>query len=47
LAGGDGEALETVRGVFEPITSKALRRGPSGAGHTTKLLNNFLHAVSL
>ncbi len=34
-------------GVFAPIARKVVTMGSSGAGHTTKLLNNFLNAVSL
>lgn len=33
--------------MLEPIASKVVLMGDSGAGHTTKLLNNFLNAVSL
>ncbi len=47
MIGGDAGAIDAVRWVFAPISSKALHMGASGAGHTTKLLNNFLNAVSL
>ena len=47
MVGGDAEAIEAIQWIFEPISSKALNMGASGAGHTTKLLNNFLNAVSL
>ncbi|MEI2417661.1 NAD(P)-dependent oxidoreductase [Orrella sp. JC864] len=47
MIGGEPEAIEAVRWAFAPISSKALNMGASGAGHTTKLLNNFLNAVSL
>lgn len=47
MIGGDAEAVDAVRWVFEPFSTKALRMGTSGAGHTTKTLNNFLNAVSL
>ncbi|ANN78879.1 NAD(P)-dependent oxidoreductase [Bordetella flabilis] len=47
MIGGDPDIVEAVRWVFAPISTKALRMGDSGAGHTTKLLNNFLNAVSL
>jgi 3-hydroxyisobutyrate dehydrogenase len=47
MIGGDPDIIEAVRWVFGPISTKALRMGDSGAGHTTKLLNNFLNAVSL
>jgi 3-hydroxyisobutyrate dehydrogenase-like beta-hydroxyacid dehydrogenase len=33
--------------VFEPIAAKVVLMGGSGAGHSTKLLNNFLNAVTL
>jgi 3-hydroxyisobutyrate dehydrogenase-like beta-hydroxyacid dehydrogenase len=33
--------------VFAPIAAKVVLMGSSGAGHSTKLLNNFLNAVSL
>ena len=47
MIGGDAEAIEAVRWSFAPISTKALNMGASGAGHTTKLLNNFLNAISL
>jgi 3-hydroxyisobutyrate dehydrogenase len=47
MAGGSAEVLETVRWVFGPIASKVVHMGASGAGHSTKLLNNFLNAVTL
>ncbi|OZI63241.1 NAD(P)-dependent oxidoreductase [Bordetella genomosp. 11] len=47
MIGGDAQAVEAVRWVFEPFSAKALHMGASGAGHATKLLNNFLNAVSL
>jgi 3-hydroxyisobutyrate dehydrogenase len=47
MVGGDAAAIEAVRWAFAPISTKALNMGESGAGHTTKLLNNFLNAVSL
>jgi 3-hydroxyisobutyrate dehydrogenase len=47
MVGGDAAAIEAIQWVFKPIATKALTMGESGAGHTTKLLNNFLNAVSL
>ena len=47
MVGGDAQAIEAIRWSFAPISTKALNMGASGAGHTTKLLNNFLNAVSL
>jgi 3-hydroxyisobutyrate dehydrogenase len=34
-------------GAFDPIAVTVVLMGSSGAGHSTKLLNNFLNAVSL
>jgi 3-hydroxyisobutyrate dehydrogenase-like beta-hydroxyacid dehydrogenase len=47
MAGGSVEALERVRWALEPFSGKIVHVGEAGAGHTVKLLNNFLNAVSL
>jgi len=47
MAGADEGVLDDLAAVFAPIASKVHDMGPSGAGHTAKLLNNFLNAVSL
>jgi len=47
MVGGAETALQSVAEVFEPIAAKVVYMGASGAGHTTKILNNFLNAVSL
>ena len=47
MAGGDADALAEIAWVFEPIAAHVHHMGGSGAGHTAKLLNNFLNAVSL
>ena len=47
MAGGDPGALEAVRGVLETFSTRVVHMGASGSGHTTKLLNNFLNAVTL
>ena len=47
MVGGSTAALTGVRWVFEPIAAKVVLMGGSGAGHSTKLLNNFLNAVTL
>ena len=47
MVGGDAAAIDAMAWVFKPIAAKVLHMGKSGAGHTTKLLNNFLNAVSL
>jgi 3-hydroxyisobutyrate dehydrogenase len=47
MVGGDKAAADTLKEVFAPFATKVVYMGASGAGHTTKLLNNFLNAVSL
>ena len=47
MAGGDADALAEIGWVFEPIAAHVHHMGAPGAGHTAKLLNNFLNAVSL
>ncbi|WP_397452326.1 NAD(P)-dependent oxidoreductase [Pseudomonas sp. NA-150] len=47
MVGGDAATVESLSWVFGPISSKVFHMGESGSGHTTKLLNNFLNAVSL
>lgn len=47
MVGGSTEALERVRGVLDLFASKIAHCGDSGAGHTVKLLNNFLNAIAL
>ncbi|WP_110640719.1 NAD(P)-dependent oxidoreductase [Salinicola sp. CPA57] len=42
IVGADDGVLERVRPVLETWTSKIIHVGPVGAGHTMKLLNNFL-----
>ena len=47
MVGGDLQDLDRVRGVIDHFSAKVFHVGESGAGHATKLLNNFLNAVSL
>ena len=47
MVGGSAAALRSVRWVLGPIAAKIVLMGASGAGHSTKLLNNFLNAVTL
>ena len=47
MAGGSAEVIEGLGWLFEAFTAKVVNMGESGAGHSTKLLNNFLNAVSL
>jgi 3-hydroxyisobutyrate dehydrogenase len=47
MVGGSAAALESIAWVLAPIAVKVVHMGAAGAGHTTKVLNNFLNAVSL
>ncbi|MEK9775514.1 MAG: NAD(P)-dependent oxidoreductase, partial [Quisquiliibacterium sp.] len=47
MVGGEAQRVDELRGLFAAFSSKVVHMGPSGAGHVTKLLNNFLNAVSL
>lgn len=47
MVGGEEVVLERARPVLEVFSAQIYYLGASGAGHTAKLLNNFLNAVSL
>lgn len=47
MVGGESASIAKLDWVFSSIASKVVVMGESGAGHITKLLNNFLNAVSL
>jgi 3-hydroxyisobutyrate dehydrogenase len=47
MAGGSPEALERVRPLLAHFAARVFHMGASGAGHTAKLLNNYLNGVSL
>lgn len=47
MVGGSTTALESVREILDLFSANIFHCGDSGAGHITKLLNNFLNAVSL
>ena len=47
MVGGSPEALVAVRPVIDRFAAHVHHMGPSGAGHVTKLLNNFLNGISL
>ena len=47
MVGGEEKALDSVRDVLGDFATNVFHVGESGAGHTTKLLNNFLNAVAL
>jgi 3-hydroxyisobutyrate dehydrogenase len=47
MAGGDAAVVDAIRPVLAPLAATVHHLGPVGAGHTAKLLNNFLNAVTL
>ena len=47
MAGGSAETLAALGWLFESFSERVYHMGDSGAGHTAKLLNNFLNGVSL
>lgn len=47
MVGGERARVDALGPIFAPFATKVVHMGASGAGHTTKLLNNFLNAVSL
>ena len=42
MVGGDPEAVARARPVLDAFAGRVLHTGPTGTGHTMKLLNNFL-----
>ncbi|EXG81635.1 NAD(P)-dependent oxidoreductase [Cryptosporangium arvum] len=47
MVGGAPDVLEQARPVLELFAATIFHCGPSGSGHTVKLLNNFLNAIAL
>ncbi|MEV1066253.1 NAD(P)-dependent oxidoreductase [Streptomyces sp. NPDC050263] len=47
MVGGDTTTLDRVRPLLAAFSVNVFHCGPVGAGHTAKLLNNFLNAVAL
>jgi 3-hydroxyisobutyrate dehydrogenase-like beta-hydroxyacid dehydrogenase len=47
MAGGDQEAFDRVRPVFETYGSPVVHLGPVGAGQRAKLLNNLVLAANM
>jgi 3-hydroxyisobutyrate dehydrogenase len=47
MVGGSAAAMDRLAWLFDVFAAKVFAMGGSGAGHTAKLLNNFLNAVSL
>jgi len=42
MVGGDREVVERARPILEAFAARVVHTGPTGTGHTMKLLNNFL-----
>jgi 3-hydroxyisobutyrate dehydrogenase-like beta-hydroxyacid dehydrogenase len=42
MAGGAPEVFERARPILEAFAGRIIHTGPTGSGHTMKLLNNFL-----
>ncbi|MGV9481070.1 NAD(P)-dependent oxidoreductase [Gordonia aichiensis] len=47
MVGGQRDVLESARPILDLFSAKVFHCGDVGAGHTVKLLNNFLNAISL
>ncbi len=47
MVGGDQATVDRIAWVLEPFAAKLVAMGKVGAGHSTKLLNNFLNAIAL
>ena len=47
MAGGSEAALDAARPLLATFSAHVHHMGASGAGHTAKLLNNFLNGISL
>lgn len=47
MVGGEPDQLDRARPVLDLFSARIFHCGPSGAGHTVKLLNNFLNAIAL
>jgi 3-hydroxyisobutyrate dehydrogenase len=47
MAGGDADAFETVRPLFEVMGARAVHCGPSGAGQAAKICNNMILGISM
>src|SRR5206468_2999850 len=47
MVGGDETALAQVKPLLDTFSAHVHHMGRSGAGHVTKVLNNFLNGVTL
>ncbi|HEY1369099.1 MAG TPA: NAD(P)-dependent oxidoreductase [Gaiellaceae bacterium] len=46
MVGGSADALDRVRPILAAFSARVEHMGASGAGHTTKVLNNLLNGVT-
>ncbi len=47
MVGGEKDVVDSLDWLFATFAANVFHMGEAGAGHTAKLLNNFLNAVSL
>jgi 3-hydroxyisobutyrate dehydrogenase-like beta-hydroxyacid dehydrogenase len=47
FCGGEAEDVERARPILEAFAKRVIPTGPTGSGHTMKLLNNFLSATTM
>lgn len=47
MIGGDDEAFERARPIWDALAGRATRMGPSGAGQATKMINQVLVSTGL
>src|SRR6202011_1830920 len=47
MVGGDTEAIEAVRPLFECMGKTIVHQGPAGAGQHTKMVNQILIATNM
>lgn len=47
MAGGEPDAIEHCRGVFDAVASQVFVTGQLGSGHASKALNNYVSAAGL
>ncbi|QEC50760.1 NAD(P)-dependent oxidoreductase [Baekduia soli] len=47
MVGGRAELIERAQGVFDVIGSRVFHCGAAGAGHATKVVNNYLNGMNL
>jgi len=47
MTGGDAATVDALRPLLGTFATRVVHMGASGAGHTAKLLNNFLNGIGL